>query len=126
MKVIAKIDQLLPAVEGSSERGPWKKQVIIFRNIDRDNRFMVTFFGVEKCEYLKMMKPGMLVEVSFELTCREYNGSFFPDVRGFDVTILERQSPTLDNVPVNQPSVSMPEGENPFHQPEAATNPIVD
>jgi single-stranded DNA-binding protein len=75
----------LPEVTGSSARGAWKKQDVVFELPSEFSRkICVTFFG-ERAEDAALLQEGDAVTVSVNVESREYNGRWYTDVRAWKI-----------------------------------------
>ena len=113
MKTIATIYQFLPKAEGTSARGPWCKQTVVFRYLDSDKFFLADFFGPERLAFLSTLKEGQLVQVSYEMTAREYEASWFVDVQGFSCVPLGKIPTPTGQTPPAAPAAEQPTPKTP-------------
>ena len=75
----------LPEVTGSSARGAWKKQDVVFEIPSEFSRkICVTFFG-DRAEDAAGLNEGDNVTVSVNVESREYNGKWYTDVKAWKV-----------------------------------------
>ncbi len=75
----------LPEVTGSSARGAWKKQDVVFELPSEFSRkICVTFFG-DRAEDAASLNEGDTVTVSVNVESREYNGKWYTDVKAWKV-----------------------------------------
>ncbi len=75
----------LPEVTGSSARGAWKKQDVVFELPSEFSRkICVTFFG-DRAEDAAALQEGDNVTVSVNVESREYNGKWYTDVKAWKV-----------------------------------------
>ncbi len=75
----------LPEVTGSSARGAWKKQDVVFELPSEFSRkICVTFFG-DRAEDAATLHEGDNVTVSVNVESREYNGKWYTDVKAWKV-----------------------------------------
>ena len=77
----------MPATSGTSARGPWQRQEVIF-DMQTQSQFprklCVTFFN--KPEEVARLQEGVAYTVSIDVESREYNGRWYTDVRAWKVT----------------------------------------
>lgn len=88
LKVNIRIDQILPVEEGKSSNGSWQK--ISFLGEETESNYPKTIgfeiFGQEKVEkFQQYNKVGDIVEVSFNLESREYNGKIYTTASAWKV-----------------------------------------
>lgn len=75
----------LPEVTGSSARGAWKKQDVVFELPSEFSRkICVTFFG-DRADDAAALNEGDAVTVSVNVESREYNGKWYTDVKAWKV-----------------------------------------
>jgi single-stranded DNA-binding protein len=75
----------LPEVTGTSAKGAWRKQDVVFEVPSEFNRkICVTFFG-DRAEDAASMNEGDAVTVSVNVESREYNGKWYTDVKAWKV-----------------------------------------
>lgn len=92
--------KVLAPVSGTSARGEWKKQDIVFEiPSDMNRKVCVTFFG-DRAGDVASFKEGDTANVSVNVESREYNGRWYTDVRGWRV--VKKQSAALVP-PVSEP-----------------------
>lgn len=95
--------RILPVVSGSSARGAWKKQDVVFEIPGEFNRkICVTFFG-DRAEDAATLKEGDTAEVSVNVESREYNGRWYTDVRAWKMIRKSAEDArAMDDVPFNE------------------------
>ncbi len=75
----------LPEVSGTSAKGAWRKQDVVFELPSEFNRkICVTFFG-DRAEDAASLAEGDAVTVSVNVESREYNGKWYTDVKAWKV-----------------------------------------
>ncbi len=75
----------LPEVAGTSAKGAWKKQDVVFEIPSEFSRkICVTFFG-ERAEDVAGLQEGDAVQVSVNVESREYNGKWYTDVKAWRI-----------------------------------------
>ena len=82
LSVKGKLSRKLSVESGTSKAGKeWKKQSFILDTGSQYNpEICFQLFGDEKIEMLNHHEEGSQVEVSFNLSSREYNGRYFHNV----------------------------------------------
>lgn len=92
--------KVLAPVSGTSARGEWKKQDIVFEiPSDMNRKVCVTFFG-DRAGDVASFKEGDTANVSVNVESREYNGRWYTDVRGWRVVKKQSAAPVP---PVSEP-----------------------
>jgi hypothetical protein len=75
----------LAEVTGTSAKGAWKKQDVVFEMPSEFSRkICVTFFG-DKTDEVAFLQEGDAVHVSVNVESREYNGKWFTDVKAWKI-----------------------------------------
>jgi hypothetical protein len=102
--------RVMPPVSGTSARGVWKKQDVVFEIPGEFSRKVcVTFFG-DRAEDASTLKEGDRAEVSVNVESREYNGKWYTDIKAWK--IVKRSSeqaaastPPAYDAPFNEASI---------------------
>lgn len=86
MQLTAKLIQLLPLQTGTSKNGEWKKQDII---VETDGQYpkkvCISIWGDKANE--SVLQIGNMLDISFDVESREYNGRWYTDVKAWKVDI---------------------------------------
>lgn len=101
--------RVLPAVRGTSQRGEWVKQEVVFELPGEFNRKICVGFWGDKATDAGNLKEGDRVAVAVNVESREYNGRWFTEARAWKMSRV-----ASDPVPAGMPD--MP----PFDAPEPA------
>ena len=86
--------KIMPATSGTSARGQWERQEVIFdlkTQSQYPRRVAVTFFN--KSDEVNRLYEGVTYVVSFDLESREYNGRWYTDVRAWKVQPKQEAAP---------------------------------
>ena len=106
--------KILPATGGTSARGEWKKQEVIFEIPSEFSRKVcVVFFNKESD--VARLKEGATYTVSINIESREYNGRWYTDVRAWRVQPKQEELPAAPAMPDMPPF-----GEEPAYATPAA------
>lgn len=111
LSVKGEIKKKLEIESGVSKAGKdWKKQSFIL-NTKKDFNPEICFqiFGEEKIKILENYKEGDEVEVSFNLSSREYNGKYYHNVDAWrieKITADNKSEDLSDNLPVFDEEIS--------------------
>jgi hypothetical protein len=93
MEINAKLIQLLPMQTGEGKNGKWKKQDII---VETDGQYpkklCVSVWGDKIDE--KQLVAGKMLNISFDIESREYNGRWYTDVKAWKI---ESSDPTVQS-----------------------------
>lgn len=86
MQLIAKLIQVLPLQSGMGKNGEWRKQDII---VETDGQYpkkvCVSIWGDKASEAI--LQIGNMLDISFDVESREYNGRWYTDVRAWKVDL---------------------------------------
>ena len=84
MDISGKIIQLLPVQTGQGKNGTWKKQEFILETGDTyPKKICIAVWG-DKID-MGSFKTGDMVDVSFDVESREYNGRWYTDVKAWKI-----------------------------------------
>ncbi len=97
MQLTAKLIQLLPLQTGNGKNGQWKKQDIIVETEGTyPKKVCISIWGDKISESL--LKPGSMLNISFDVESREYNGRWYTDVKAWKVEPAGAAG-TVDRIP---------------------------
>ena len=86
MELTGKLFQILPEVQGESQRGPWiRGGFVVETDSDVPRKVAFTAFGEERVNMVRQLQPGQLVQVTFNPESREYQGRWYTDLRATNV-----------------------------------------
>jgi len=84
MQLTAKLIQVLPLQTGTGRNGEWKKQDII---VETDGQYpkkiCISIWG-DKINNAQL-QPGAMLNISFDVESREYNGRWYTDVKAWRI-----------------------------------------
>ncbi|MBK5720760.1 DUF3127 domain-containing protein [Dysgonomonas sp. Marseille-P4677] len=84
MQLTAKLIQVLPVQTGMGKNGEWRKQSIILETDGMyPKKVCMTFWGDKINE--SVLQIGNILDVSFDIESREYNGNWYTDLRAWKV-----------------------------------------
>lgn len=84
MELTAKLVQILPAQTGMGKNGEWKKQNIILETDGMyPKKVCITLWGDKVNPAI--LQEGAILDVSFDIESREYNGNWYTDLRAWKV-----------------------------------------
>lgn len=118
MEITGKIFQILPIKEGvsKSSNNPWKMQPFILDiETQYSNKIYFEIFGEQRVnEILPLLREGETVTVSFDLSSREYNGSWFTSLRAWKVVpVNPSNQPNQPQAAPTQPVSAAPQPQTP-------------
>ena len=112
MELIGKVLQLGTLTEGSSPRGPWKKQELIIETMETYPKKVCVLCWNERVNEANGFFVGQIVTIQISIESREFNGKWYTDVRA----IRFDQQPAQ---PVAQQQPAMPQmQQQPMAQPQ--------
>ena len=86
--------KILPPTSGTSARGEWKRQDVVFELPQEFSRkICVTFFNKESD--VAQLREGMTYMVSVNVESREFNGRWYTDVKAWRVQPKEAEAPAM-------------------------------
>ena len=87
LELEGRIARKLNVQTGTSARGAWSKQEFIFEYQEGNfpTQVCMNVWGEDKVRDLDKYQVGDKVKVSFNLSSREYNGRWYPDVRAWRI-----------------------------------------
>jgi len=107
--------KILPAQQGTSARGPWHRQDVVFEmnsgNFTR--KICVKFFNKES--EVSALREGAVYNVSIDIESREYNGRWYTDL---NVWRIQAKAPQA--APAAAPMPDLPPFEEPAYSGGAA------
>ena len=97
MQLTAKLVQVLPLQTGAGKNGQWKKQDIIVETEGQyPKKVCVSIWGDKINE--QVLKVGSMLNSSFDVESREYNGRWYTDVKAWKVEPAGAAG-TVDRIP---------------------------
>lgn len=85
--------KMLPLTKGTSARGEWQRQDVVFEMQDGSfaRKICVTFFN--RPDDVAKLKEGAAYHVSVNVESREYNGRWYTDVRAWRLQPQQAEAP---------------------------------
>ena len=85
--------KILPLTKGTSARGDWQRQDVVFEMNEGSfaRKICVTFFN--KPDDVARLREGAAYNVSVNVESREYNGRWYTDVRAWRLQPKQEQTP---------------------------------
>ncbi len=114
MEFVGVVYRVLPVQSGTSARGQWQKQEVVFEMPDEFSRKVcVTFFG-DRVSDAASLQVGEKVNVSVNIESREYNGRWYTDVRAWRIQKVQPEQaapaaapiPDLPPMPTSEPAMA--------------------
>ena len=99
MDFVGVVYRILPPQSGTSARGQWQKQEVVFELPDEFSRKVcVTFFG-DRAQDAASLQVGDKLNVSANIESREYNGRWYTDVRAWRIQKVQPEQPAAAPIP---------------------------
>lgn len=104
-----RITKILKVESGTSKSGKeWKKQSFV---IDTGAKFnpevCFSCFGDDKLDMLSNYKEGQAVEVSFNVSSREFNGKYYHNIDAWSIKAIQEQAKE-DDAPASDDTDNLP------------------
>ena len=81
MEIIGKVVRLGNLTEGTSARGPWRKQELIIETEEQYPRTVCLICWTNQIDEIQQFAPGQTIKAQIEISSREFNGKWYTDVR---------------------------------------------
>ena len=105
MEIIGKVVRLGNLTEGTSARGPWRKQELIIETEEQYPRTVCLICWTNQIDEIQKFAPGQTIKAQIEISSREFNGKWYTDVRvwRFDPVGVAAAPVAAPAQPVQQP-----------------------
>lgn len=81
MEITGKVVRLGTLTEGTSARGPWRKQELIIETEEQYPRTVCLICWTNQIDEIQKFAPGQSIKAQIEISSREFNGKWYTDVR---------------------------------------------
>jgi len=107
MEIIGKVVRLGNLTEGTSARGPWRKQELIIETEEQYPRTVCLICWTNQIDEIQKFAPGQTIKAQIEISSREFNGKWYTDVRvwRFDPVGATATPATATAQPAQQPAM---------------------
>ena len=116
MEITGKVVRLGSLTEGTSARGPWRKQELIIETEEQYPRTVCLICWTNQIDEIQKFAPGQTIKAQIEISSREFNGKWYTDVRVW----------RFDPVGANSAPAPAPQAQQPMHQTPPAAAPATD
>ena len=104
MEIIGKVVRLGNLTEGTSARGPWRKQELIIETEEQYPRTVCLICWTNQIDEIQKFAPGQTIKAQIDLSSREFNGKWYTDVRVWRFDPVGAAAPAAAPAqPVQQP-----------------------
>ena len=130
MEIIGKVVRLGNLTEGTSARGPWRKQELIIETEEQYPRTVCLICWTNQIDEIQKFAPGQTIKAQIEISSREFNGKWYTDVRvwRFD-PVGTTTAPAPPAQPTQQPMAHQtppPAAPTPEYYPPAGDDSVDD
>ncbi len=107
MEIIGKVVRLGNLTEGTSARGPWRKQELIIETEEQYPRTVCLICWTNQVDEIQQFAPGQTIKAQIHIESREFNGKWYTDVRvwRFDPVGATTAQASAPAQPTQQPSM---------------------
>lgn len=123
MKTIGKVFAICEQQQGENEAGFWVSRQLVVESVDENGKARhaaFSFFGDRRVKKLDALKKGDMVEVTFSISAREWQGKWYNDLWGQSVSQYTR---TAEIVPAASVEARQNANGDPDFKPEQTTQP---
>ena len=104
MEIQGKIIAVLPERSGVSQRGEWKAQTFVIETQEQyPKKLAFDVFGADRIANFDI-HLGEVINVSFDIDAREYQGRYFNQIRAWNVNKVSQQATAQSRAGVGQQS----------------------
>ena len=98
MEITGRVVRLGGLTEGTSAKGPWRKQDLIIETDEQYPKTVCLTCWTNQINEIQSMTPGQLIKAQIDISSREFNGKWYTDVR------VWRFDPVTATAPAQQPA----------------------
>ena len=102
MEFEGSVYKVLPVVKGTSARGEWVKQDVVFDLPGEFSRKACVSFWGDKAEDAAKLREGEQLTISVNIESREFNGRWFTELRAWKINrkMETAAAPSTDFPPI--------------------------
>ena len=86
MDISGKLVQVLPIQTGMGKNGEWKKCSFVIETADKFPKKVCILAWKDLVEQVQQLQVGTMLNVSFDVESREYNGKWYTDVKAWRIS----------------------------------------
>ena len=105
MEITGKVVRLGALTEGTSARGPWRKQDLIIETEEQFPKTVCLTCWTNQIDEIQKFAPGQAIKAQIDLSSREFNGKWYTDVRVWRFDPVGATAPAVAPEPAPQPSM---------------------
>lgn len=87
LDISGKVVLVLPEQTGTGKNGQWMKQDFIIETQEQYPRKVCFSAWGDKTAVVKSLKPGVMINVSFNAESREFNGKWYTDLKAWKIDL---------------------------------------
>ena len=112
MEITGKVVRLGGLTEGTSAKGPWRKQDLIIETDEQYPKTVCLTCWTNQINEIQSMVPGQMIKAQIDISSREFNGKWYTDVRVWRFDPVTAQAPAAQPAPqaVHQTPPAAPAG----------------
>lgn len=99
MEITGKVVRLGGLTEGTSAKGPWRKQDLIIETDEQYPKTVCLTCWTNQINEIQSMVPGQLIKAQIDISSREFNGKWYTDVRVWRFDPVTAQAPQAAAAP---------------------------
>jgi hypothetical protein len=125
MEIIGKVVRLGGLTEGTSARGPWRKQDLIIETDEQYPKTICLTCWTNQVDEIQNMVPGQMIKAQIDISSREFNGKWYTDIRVWRFDPVGQTAPATGQVqsaaapapmhPTPTPSASVQSSQEPSY-----------
>ena len=118
MEITGRIKKVLPLIEGTSQRGPWKKAIIEIEYQSGNYTNILALENMAKADEFASLPVGAEFKFWFDPVSREYNGRYYTQCNCFNWQAVGQQPAAPQGYQSPAPQQNYPPQPAPaYHQP---------
>lgn len=94
MEITGKVVRLGGLTEGTSAKGPWRKQDLIIETDEQYPKTVCLTCWTNQINEIQSMVPGQMIKAQIDISSREFNGKWYTDVRVWRFDPINATAPT--------------------------------
>ena len=103
MEITGKVVRLGGLTEGTSAKGPWRKQDLIIETDEQYPKTVCLTCWTNQIDEVQRMVPGQMIKAQIDISSREFNGKWYTDVRVWRFEPVAATTPAAAPQPAAQP-----------------------
>ncbi|MBR6878237.1 MAG: DUF3127 domain-containing protein [Bacteroidales bacterium] len=121
MEIIGKVVRLGGLTEGTSTRGPWRKQDLIIETDEQYPKTICLTCWTNQVDEIQNMVPGQMIKAQIDISSREFNGKWYTDIRVWRFDPVGQTASVTGQTPVAAAAAPM-QHPTPTHSPSVQSS----